>query len=158
MTYWRLHYHLVWSTFQRQPTITPDRERVIYAVIYTKAKELQLIVHAVGAVKDHIHVVVSIPPKLAVSDCVRHLKGASAYTLNQLQGSETKFKWQEGFGALSVSEPLLKSVIAYANRQKEHHRERSIRPVYEQMEDESAAESKPASAGLQGNSGGDFSQ
>ncbi len=158
MTYWRLHYHLIWATFERQPTITPDREKIIYGVIYTKAKELQLIVHAVGAVEDHIHVVVSIPPKLAVSDCVRHLKGASAYALNQQPASATKFKWQEGYGALSVSQALLDSVIAYAKRQKEHHRERSIRPVYEQMEDQPAAESKPAEAGLQGNQGGDFSQ
>jgi len=139
MTYWRLHYHLVWATFERQPMITPEREKVIYGVIYRKAKELQLIMHAIGSVEDHIHVVVSIPPKLAIADCVRHFKGASAHAVNQMPGRDADFRWQEGYGALSVSEPLLEGVIAYARHQKEHHREKSMRPAYEQMDDDQPA-------------------
>jgi putative transposase len=128
--------------------ITPERERVIYGVIHRKAEELQLILHAVGGVEDHLHVVVSIPPKIAIADCVRHFKGASAHAVNHMPGRAANLRWQEGYGALSVSEPLLDTVIAYAKHQKEHHRARSMRPVYEQIEDPSSAESKPASAGL----------
>jgi putative transposase len=48
MTYWRLHYHLIWATFERQPSITPGREKMIYGVLYRKAKELGIKVHAAG--------------------------------------------------------------------------------------------------------------
>lgn len=96
MTYWRLHYHIIWSTKDRQPILTPKIEKVFYGVIYGKAKELDLKIHAAGNVEDHVHVVVSIPPKIAVADCVRHFKGASAYAINHMDGSDGQFKWQAG--------------------------------------------------------------
>ena len=136
MTYWRLHYHLIWATFEREPSITLEREKVFYGVLYGKAKELDLKIHAAGNIEDHAHVVVSIPPKLAVADCIRHLKGASAYAINHMDGSDGQFKWQEGYGALSIGERSLKKVMAYAARQKEHHSENKIIAVYERIEEE----------------------
>jgi putative transposase len=62
MTYWRLHYHLIWATFERELSITPEREKTIYGVLYRKAEELGIKIHAAGIVEDHIHVVASIPP------------------------------------------------------------------------------------------------
>ncbi len=135
MTYWRLHYHLIWATSDRQPAITLEREKMIYGVLYRKAKELGLIIHAAGNVDDHMHVVVSIPPKISVADCVKHLKGASAHAVNKMPGSQNDFKWQEGYGALSISEQSLETVMAYAARQKEHHQGRSAAPEYEQLEE-----------------------
>ena len=60
MTYWRLHYHLIWATFERQPLLTPENEKLFYGVLYGKADELGLKVHAAGNVEDHVHVVVSL--------------------------------------------------------------------------------------------------
>jgi putative transposase len=136
MTYWRLHYHLIWATFEREPSLTPEREKIFYGVLYGKDKELDLKIHAAGNVEDHVHIVLSIPPKLAVADCARHLKGASAYAINHMDGSDGKFKWQEGYGALSVGERSLETVMAYAARQKEHHKESSTIDVYERMDEE----------------------
>lgn len=138
MTYWRLHYHLIWATFEREPTITLEREKMSYGVLYNKGKELNLKIHAAGNIEDHVHVVVSIPPKLAVADCVRHLKGASAYAINHMVGSDGKFKWQEGYGALSIGERSLETVMAYAAQQKEHHKENKIIAVYERIEEDDA--------------------
>jgi len=55
MAYWRLHYHLVWATYKREPMIDQERERVIYGTLYRKAEELGLIIHAAGSVEDHMH-------------------------------------------------------------------------------------------------------
>jgi len=136
MTYWRLHYHIIWVTLDRQPTLTAAREKVFYGVLYGKAKELDLKIHAAGNVDDHVHIVLSIPPKLSVADCVRHLKGASAYAINHMDSSDGNFKWQAGYGVLSVSERSLAKVMDYAAKQKEHHKDRSVVAVYERMDDE----------------------
>jgi len=133
MAYWRLHYHLVWATYKREPMIDRERERVIYGTLYQKAKELALIIHAAGNVADHIHVVASIPPKIAVADCVRHLKGASSHAVTRTLGSETSFKWQEGYGAISLGGRSLPTVIAYAGNQKRHHQDGTTITIYEQM-------------------------
>ena len=97
---------------------------------------MDLIVHAAGNVDNHVHVVVSIPPKLSVADCVRHLKGASAFAINHMNGSDGHFKWQAGYGALTISERSLETVMAYAAKQKEHHHENKTVAIYERMEDE----------------------
>jgi putative transposase len=131
MTYWRLHYHLIWSTHDREPTITPAREKMFYGVLYRKAEELDLKIHSAGNVEEHVHVVLSIPPKIAVADCVRHLKGASTFAINHMPGSDSKFRWQGGYGALTVGERSLEIVMEYAAKQKEHHRENKLIAVYE---------------------------
>ena len=136
MTYWRLYYHLIWATYKREPTLTPEREKMFYGVLYRKAEELGLKIHAAGNIEDHTHVVTSIPRKLAVADCVRHIKGASAFAINQMPGSDGQFKWQGGSGALTVGERSLEIVMEYAAKQKEHHRENKLVEVYEKLDEE----------------------
>jgi putative transposase len=136
MTYWRLHYHLIWATHDREPSITPEREKMFYGVLYQKAKDLDSKIHAAGNIEDHVHVVLSIPPKLSVSDAVRHIKGTSAFAINHMDGSDGIFKWQGGYGALSVGERSLETVMEYAMRQKEHHRENKLITVYERIDEE----------------------
>ena len=136
MTYWRLHYHLIWATYERHPLLIVEREKVFYGVLYNKAKELGIKIHAAGNVDDHAHIVCSIPPKICVADAVRHLKGASSFAINQMENSDGEFKWQAGYGALSVSEINLEKVKAYAAKQKEHHREDTIVSFYETIDEE----------------------
>jgi putative transposase len=136
MPYWRLHYHLVWATYKREPMLSPERETLLRGVVYQKAKELGFVIHAVGNVEDHVHVVASIAPKTSVADCVRHFKGASSYAFNHAPGTHPEFKWQEGYGALTIGERSLPTVIAYANDQKRHHREDMLVTVYERMSED----------------------
>jgi putative transposase len=70
-----------------------------------------------------------------VADCVRHIKGASAFAINQMPCRNEEFKWQEGYGALSIGERSLDTVMAYAARQKEHHKERTTLAVYERFDE-----------------------
>ena len=132
MSYWRLHYHLIWATFERAPLLIGKNEKMFYGVLYNKAEDLGIKIHAAGNVEDHVHVVCSIPPTLCVADVVRRLKGASSYAINRMNHNH-RFKWQSGYGALSVSENDLEKVMAYAAHQKEHHRDRNIVMVYEEI-------------------------
>jgi len=93
-------------------------------------------IHAGGNIEDHMHVVLSIPPVLAVAECVRHIKGASAYAINHMDGSDGQFKWQSGYGALSVAERSLETVMEYAAKQKEHHRENKLIAAYERIDED----------------------
>ena len=105
-------------------------------MLYGKAKEMGLKIHAAGNVEDHVHIVLSIPPKVALADCVKNIKGASAYAINHMPDSDGQFKWQEGYGALTIGERSLAAVMAYAARQKEHHKERSVMAVYERIDED----------------------
>lgn len=134
MTYWRLHYHLIWSTRDREPSLVLEREKMFHGVLYKKAEELDIKIHAAGNVEDHAHVVASIPPKLSVADCVRHLKGASAYAINHMDGSDGQFKWQAGYGALTIGEKSLDIVMEYVAKQKERHKNGTVKEYYERID------------------------
>ncbi len=133
MSFWRLYYHIVWATRQREPLFVDERERHVYGVLLRKCEELGIRVHAIGNVEDHIHLAVSIPPKLAVADCIRQLKGSSAYYVNQLHGPVKSFAWQDGYGVLSFGERSLPQVVSYVRNQKEHHRQGTTITLYEQI-------------------------
>lgn len=136
MSYWRLHYHLIWATYQRLPMLTENVEREVYGTILGKAKELGVIVHQIGNVADHIHIVASIPPKIAVADCVKHFKGASSRYVNAQPSATGSFKWQEGYGALTFGDRAMSDVVAYVKHQKEHHRLGAVREPFERMSEQ----------------------
>lgn len=53
-----------------------------------------------------------------------------------MAGSDGQFKWQSGYGALSIGERSLETVMEYAARQKEHHKNQTIISIYERMDEE----------------------
>lgn len=136
MAYWRLYYHLVWAAYQRNPWLVGDVERMVYGALLGKAEELGVIIHQIGNTDDHIHVVASIPPKIAVSECVRHLKGASSHYVNVNAGPVPRFKWQDGYGAITLGERSINSVVAYAREQRRHHAQQTTIAYYERMTEE----------------------
>src|SRR4028118_2293407 len=122
MALWRLYYHLVWATKEHEPLINSDREVKLYPYIIANADALGCIVHAIGGVEDHIHLVVSIPPTLAIADFVKRIKGSSAHFLNQtLSAFLNKFGWQEGYGVFSLGGKQLEQAVDYVKNQKAHH-------------------------------------
>ena len=75
MPYWQLFYHLVWSTKNRQPFLTPSVEPIIFGFLRSKAIALGGVVFAINGMFDHVHMLVSIPPRIAVADFVGQVKG-----------------------------------------------------------------------------------
>ncbi len=86
-----------------------------------------------GNTEDHLHIVVSVPPKLAVAECLRQFKGASSYAVNHTISRLPKFEWQDGYGALTIGGDGLPGVVAYVRSQREHHRDHTTVAVYERM-------------------------
>jgi REP element-mobilizing transposase RayT len=57
--------------------------------------EAGAVVHAIGNKPDHVHLPVSLPPRIAIAAFVRTLKGPSSHLLNhQLVAGEDVFTWQ----------------------------------------------------------------
>ena len=77
MSFWRAFYHLVWATEGRLPMMSPEIEQQLYAYLIRKSSELGVYVYAINGIEDHLHLIVAIPPKLAVSEVVKRLKGRS---------------------------------------------------------------------------------
>ena len=78
MAYWRLYYHIIWTTKERKSLISTSIEEKLHHYIINKSQEFNCTVHIVNSMPDHIHLIVSIPPKIAISEYVRKIKASSS--------------------------------------------------------------------------------
>jgi putative transposase len=125
MPYWRLFYHVVWGTKNRLPLIESVWEENLYGYIWGKATALGCIPHAINGMSDHLHVAISIPPKLSVATSIGQLKGSSSHHVNE-RDMNSAFAWQAEYGVLSFSETSLSRVVDYIKNQKRHHAESTL--------------------------------
>ena len=130
MTVWRTYYHLVWTTCDRLPLITPAVETELYDYLGGKSRSLSCPIHALGGVVDHIHLVVSIPPSLAISAYAKQMKGSSSRFMNQLS-LEQQFAWQREYAVFSLGGKQLDQAVAYVQNQKEHHAQGTVIRILE---------------------------
>lgn len=118
MPYWRLHYHLVWCTHNRESLISDAEETIIKRSLAMTCDDMGLIRHAVGIMPDHVHIALSIPPRNSVSEVMKRLKGASSHAV---RAQNPDFAWQAEYGALSFGDRALPRVRDYVENQRQHH-------------------------------------
>jgi putative transposase len=133
MSYWRLFYHIVWATKGREPLIDAEHEATVTRIVQTICRESGAVMHAVGFMPDHVHVAVSVPPRIAVSDFVQQLKGGSSYQMKRPDGW---FRWQPEYGVVSFGERALPDVVTYVRNQRERHAAKELWPTFERVERE----------------------
>lgn len=119
----KIWIHGVFSTKNRIALITPVFEKELYNHIKQKLEnDLDCIVRIINGVSNHIHVLFLLSPKFSVGDIFKNVKGESSHWINQSSFTKYKFAWQNGYGAFSVSESMVKEVEKYIANQKEHHK------------------------------------
>jgi putative transposase len=128
-THTRLYVHLVWSTWDRAPLITPAIRNRIYPMMQRHAVNLGAEVIAIGGIEDHVHVLARFPSTLAIAELVQRMKGASSYLATQVMGEI--FRWQGSYGAFTVSQRGLDRIRAYVLNQEAHHRDGTTVAVLE---------------------------
>lgn len=133
MSYWRLFYHFVWTTKNREPLLTPEIELRVHGFLRNEAEKLRAPLCFVNGMSDHVHVCTSMRPVLSPADVAKQLKGASSRWISLK--FERPFAWQEGYGVLSVSEGNVPRVIAYIKNQKQHHAEKTRLPEFEMTQE-----------------------
>lgn len=135
-SYTRLRYHLVFHTKNNQPFITSDIENLVYKTLCRRANNVGAKIIALNGVTDHVHMVVAIPPTVCVSDFIREIKTASTRSIRKMVPHLHRlFEWQHGYGAFSLDPMHLSGIIDYVNRQKQHHADNTMIPMYEKSDD-----------------------
>ena len=108
-----LKYHLVWCPkYRRQVLVAPVDTR-LKALLAEKARELELTVHWLEVMPDHVHVFLEGPPTLGVAEIVNRLKGYTSHALREefaFLRSRLPTLWSRSYYAGSV-DSVSKSVI-----------------------------------------------
>jgi putative transposase len=133
--FYKLFYHVIWTTYLREPLITPEIEKYLYPFLINKAKRFNCEILGCNGTENHIHIAIVISPANSVSDIIGKLKGSSSYFLNKEMQITKDFLWQDGYGVLSFAERNMKNILWYIKNQKEHHKTNAINNLMEKYGD-----------------------
>ena len=133
---WECQYHIVFIPKYRKKKLYGMVRDDVREIIRTlcKYKKVEIIAGAVCA--DHVHLCVSIPPKLSVSDFVGYLKGKSALMIfdkhPEMGNKWDRSFWARGYYASTVGNVDEETVKEYIRRQTEesmNEDKKSYRPL-----------------------------
>lgn len=129
-TYTALLTHIIFSTKDRAPSLEPDMRDDVEKYITGVARNFHVKTIAINAVSDHIHMLVQIPAATAIADIVGKLKANTSRFIHEKWPGRSRFEWQQGYGAFSVSRSGVHGVVRYIANQEEHHRKRTFQDEY----------------------------
>ena len=121
-TYTSILLHIVFSTKGRSPIIRPDLQPDLFGYMGGIARNLESPILRIGGVEDHLHMLVSLSKKLAVSDLLLNLKRDSSKWANAREDNHEHFAWQEGYSAFSIGESAVPALTRYIDGQRDHHK------------------------------------
>ena len=118
----RLYALLTWTTLRRLPLIHCGAAEFLRRMLPTIARRHATTILGIGIVRNHVHLVLDLPPLVDVPRLVQVLKGASARIANR-DGvmPRAKLQWASGYDLRSVSVRDVKRAIAYVCSQDQRH-------------------------------------
>ena len=102
-TYTQILYHIVFSTKNRERTFSADRRPELYKYIWGVIQNKNSHLYRINGVEDHVHILSSLHPSLALSDFVKDIKVSSSSWIKNHQVFPQFTHWQDGYGAFTLS-------------------------------------------------------
>jgi putative transposase len=120
----RLHVHLVWCTKYRKKVLTKPVGEAATGLGRQICTDLRVEVLSGVVSKDHVHMLVSMPPHIAVSKLLQKLKGKTSYKLQrEFQALRKEYwgqrMWARGYFACSTGNVSDEMIRAYIEKHTE---------------------------------------
>ncbi|MBR6371704.1 MAG: IS200/IS605 family transposase [Victivallales bacterium] len=123
MSYTRCYYHIIFRTKSSEQTLPVGADIELYRYIWGFCKNKKTVLFQINGMPEHLHIFVSLPPTLALSDFVKEVKNSTNLWLKENKALFPYFRgWADGYAGLSYGESEKAAVIEYIKNQKIHHR------------------------------------
>ena len=129
-TYTSLHYHFTFSTAGRRNLIAQEPMPELHAYMGGIVRNLKGTPLAIGGTENHAHLLVGLPPTIVFAQVVAKIKANSAGWVKDAFPTMADFRWQEGYGAFTVSRSQVETVAEYIRNQAEHHKTMTFEEEY----------------------------
>jgi REP element-mobilizing transposase RayT len=127
----RLWTHLIFSTKERYPFLSEPNVRAdMHGYLATLLRTHDCPTLVVGGCADHVHALFSLSRNYSISSIVKEVKRTSSSWIKTVERRYSKFRWQAGYGAFSVSQSHVAQVRNYISRQEQHHRRKTFQDEF----------------------------
>jgi putative transposase len=112
------------------PLIDVELRPELHAYLGGMILEVKGTAYLINGTADHVHLLVNLPPTIALSDAMKTVKANSSRWVAGKWSTRRDFHWQIGYGAFSVSKSNVSSVIRYIENQENHHRKTTLQEEF----------------------------
>ena len=125
-TVWECKYHVVWIPKYRRKVLYGELKQYLGDVFHELARQRESRIEEGHLRSDHVHILISIPPKYAVAQVVGFIKGKSAINIaRNYLGRRSNFTgqhfWARGYWVSTVGKDE-KAVREYIQKQEREDR------------------------------------
>ena len=113
MPYIKVLIHYIWSTKNRQHSISKDLKPLLLQHIKENSIKKGIFIDTLNCISDHIHLLVSLGSEQTIAKSAMLIKGESSFWVNKQKLIKTNFEWQDEYIALSVSYSATYKVRSY---------------------------------------------
>ncbi len=132
-TYTQSYFHLVFAVKNRDALIKKEwkdgLEKYITGIVQNHRHKML----AIGAMPDHMHILIGYNLNQLIPDLVEEIKTSSNLWIKGEKLSKFKFEWQKGYGAFTHSRSQIDPVVKYILTQEEHHKKKLFKEEYLEM-------------------------
>jgi len=132
-TYTQILYQIVFSTRSHENTLAMKELEKLYHYIFGILKNKKCFLYKIGGVENHIHVIMSLHPTVALSGLMKDIKLATSDWIKKERIFPYFNGWQDGYGAFTYSIDAKERLIEYVNNQVEHHKKKTFREEYKEL-------------------------
>ncbi|GAA5143574.1 IS200/IS605 family transposase [Prosthecobacter algae] len=128
-----LYVHLIFSTKERLPFLSPEVRPDLHAYLATVLTNLNSPAVLINSVEDHVHILFNMSRTVTLAQVVEEVKKSSSKWIKTQGPNLATFAWQAGYGGFSVSESNVPKVANYIRNQEEHHRVKTFQEEYREF-------------------------
>lgn len=139
-TFTQIIYHIIFSTKNRQRTLTPDNREKLYQYVWGLLKKKNCHLYRINGIEDHIHIATHLHPIVNLSSLIKDIKLASSSFIQEQFLFRNFAGWQDGYAAFTYSFRDKDALIEYIKNQEEHHKKVSSRDELIRLLDEHGVE------------------
>ena len=123
---YRLQYHIVWVCKYRRQILKPGVAEYFWCLLPKLLRSMPgVIVETIGFDKDHLHMIMVIPPKYSISNVMGALKSQSASLLRSKFAWLKKVYWKENIvwspgyfvSSVGVDEEVIRRYVEHQGKQ-----------------------------------------
>ena len=124
---WECKYHIVWIPKYRKKVLYGQIRQYLGEIFHDLARQKECTIEEGHLMSDHVHILISIPPKYSVSQVVGFIKGKSAIAIaRNYLGRKKNFTgqsfWARGYHVSTVGRDEEKIRKYIQNQEKEDRR------------------------------------
>ena len=118
----KIYIHLIFHIKKDSPVILPEHKNDLYAYMGSVIKTNNSIPVIINGTANHVHILCVMSKNISLAKLSEEVKRHSSRWMKSLNPHYTKFGWQGGYGAFSVSQSIHDKTKQYIANQEKHHK------------------------------------